>query len=181
MSTRSLFGARIKRKEDGRLVAGRGRYLDDLRLPDLLHVAIVRSPHAHADVTHIDATAARAIDGVVAVLTRAQLPELSGSVPPLVSEPKHRPYQHPVLAAERVRHVGEAVAVVVARDPYVAVDGAAAVVVQYQPLEAVTRVATALSGRFPPVNHPIRFAVPASVLTRYGLMQMSGLTIFVFH
>ena len=74
MSARSLVGAPLKRKEDGRLVAGRGRYLDDVRLPDLLHLAIVRSPHAHAEITRIDVTAARAIDGVIAVLTRADLP-----------------------------------------------------------------------------------------------------------
>src|SRR5438874_8589109 len=146
VTARSLFGAPLKRKEDGRLVAGRGRYLDDVRLPDLLHLAIVRSPHAHANVTRIDATAARAIDGVVSVLTRAELPELGGSVPPLVPEPKRRPYQHPVLAADRVRHVGEAVAVVVARDGYIAADGAAAVAVEYQPLEAATRIATAVNG-----------------------------------
>jgi carbon-monoxide dehydrogenase large subunit len=113
----SLVGLAVKRKEDARLVVGRGRYLDDLKLPGLLHLAVVRSPHAHADVTRIDASAARAIDGVVAVLTRAELPELGGSVPPLVPEPKRRPYHHPGLAAERVRHVGEALAVVVAVDP----------------------------------------------------------------
>jgi carbon-monoxide dehydrogenase large subunit len=146
VTARSLVGASLKRKEDERLVAGRGRYLDDLRLPDLLHLAIVRSPHAHAEVIRIDTRDAHAIDGVVAVLTRAELPELSGSVPALVAEPKRRPYQHPVLAAERVRHAGEAVAVVVARDSYLAADGAAAVVVEYRPLEAATRVATAVAG-----------------------------------
>ena len=71
MTVRSLVGASLKRKEDARLVAGRGRYLDDLRPPDLLHLAIVRSPHAHAEITRIDPHAARAIDGVVAVLTRS--------------------------------------------------------------------------------------------------------------
>jgi carbon-monoxide dehydrogenase large subunit len=143
---RSLVGAAIKRKEDGRLVTGQGRYLDDLRLPGLLHAVIVRSPHAHADITRIDAEAARASDGVVAVLTRAELPELAGSVPPLVPEPKRRPYQHPVLAAGRVRHAGEAVAVVVATDVYRAADGAAAVDVEYAPLPAATRAATAVTG-----------------------------------
>ena len=146
MTARSLVGASVKRKEDARLVIGRGRYLDDLRQPDLLYLAIVRSPHAHAAITRIDLRAARAIDGVIAVLTRAELPELRGSVPPLVPEPKRRPYQHPVLAAERVRHAGEAIAVVVATDGYRAVDGAAAVVVEYTPLPAATRAATAVSG-----------------------------------
>ena len=139
MTSGSLVGASVKRKEDGRLVAGLGRYLDDIKLPGLLHVALVRSPHAHAEITRIDAKAARAVDGVVAVLTRAELPELAGSIPPLVPEPKRRPYQHPALAAERVRHAGEAVAVVVAVDGYRAEDGAAAVMVDYTPLEASTR------------------------------------------
>ena len=151
MTAGSLVGAALKRKEDARLVAGRGRYLDDIRLPGLLHVAIVRSPHAHAEITRIDVAAARAVDGVVAVLTRAELPELGGSVPPLVQEPKRRPYQHPVLAAGRVRHAGEAVAVVVAVDPYRAADGAAAVGVDYAPLEAATDVKTAIGG---PVVQP---------------------------
>jgi len=144
--TDSLVGASPKRKEDARLVAGRGRYLDDLRLPGLLHLAIVRSPHAHADVTRIDTRAARAVDGVVAVLTRAELPALAGSIPALVPEPKRRAYAHPVLAADRVRHVGEAVAVVVATDAYRAVDGAAAVEVTYAPLAAATSAATAAGG-----------------------------------
>jgi carbon-monoxide dehydrogenase large subunit len=144
--TDSLVGKAVKRKEDARLVAGRGRYLDDLRVPGLLHLAIVRSPHAHAEVRRIDARAARAIDGVVAVLTRAELPELGGSIPPLVPEPKRRAYTHPVLAADRVRHVGEAVAVVVATDAYRAADGASAVTVEYAALPAATRAATAIAG-----------------------------------
>jgi carbon-monoxide dehydrogenase large subunit len=143
-------GASLKRKEDARLVVGRGRYLDDLRLPDLLHAVLVRSPHAHADVTSIDARAALAVDGVVAVLTRRELPELGGSIPALVPEPKRRAYAHPALAADRVRHVGEAVAIVVATDPYRAADGAAAVDVRYTPRAAATRVATALGTRGAP-------------------------------
>jgi len=146
MTSGSIFGAALKRKEDGRLVAGRGRYLDDLKAEGLLHAVIVRSPHAHADVTRIDAAPALALDGVVAVLTLAELPELAGSVPPLVAEPRRRPYRHPVLAGDRVRHVGEAVAVVVASDAYRAADGAAAVVVEYAPLDAATRPARAASG-----------------------------------
>ncbi|HJV58470.1 MAG TPA: hypothetical protein VJ971_20965, partial [Methylomirabilota bacterium] len=119
-----LVGASPKRKEDGRFVAGHGRYLDDVRVAGLLHLALVRSPHAHARVRGIDATAARATVGVLAVLTLDDLPELAAAtVPPLVPEPKGRAYVHPVLAGARVRHVGEAVAVVVAVDPYVAADG----------------------------------------------------------
>src|SRR5207244_503816 len=68
-SMTSPIGTSIKRREDERLVTGRGRYLDDLRLPGILHAAIVRSPHAHARVTRIDGAPARALPGVIAVLT----------------------------------------------------------------------------------------------------------------
>ena len=102
-----LVGASPKRKEDGRFVAGHGRYLDDVRVPDLLHVILVRSLHAHARVQSIDTRAARALAGVAAVWTLDDLPELAGAnVPPLVPEPKSRPYVHPVMAGRRVRHVG---------------------------------------------------------------------------
>ena len=80
-----LVGASPKRKEDGRFVAGRGRYLDDVRVPDLLHAVLVRSPHAHARVVSIDGRAARALAGVAAVWTLDDLPELAAAnVPPLV-------------------------------------------------------------------------------------------------
>ena len=72
-----LVGASPKRKEDARFITGRGRYLDDISMPALLHLALVRSPHAHARVARIDGAAARALDGVVAVLTRADMPELA--------------------------------------------------------------------------------------------------------
>ena len=120
-----LVGASPKRKEDGRFVAGHGRFLDDVRVPGLLHLVVVRSLHAHARIRSVDAAAARATAGVVAVLTLADLPELAAAtVPPLVPEPKSRPHVHPVMAGTRVRHVGEAIAVVVAADPYAAADGA---------------------------------------------------------
>ena len=148
-----LVGASPKRKEDGRFVAGHGRYLDDVQVDGLLHVAIVRSPHAHARVLGVDAEAARALPGVVAVWTLGDLPELAtATVPPLVPEPKGRPYIHPVLAGPRVRHVGEAVAVVVARDPYAAADGVERVVVDYDPLAAAISPEAATAPGAPRVN-----------------------------
>jgi len=137
----SPIGTSIKRREDERLVTGRGRYLDDLRLPGILHAAIVRSPHAHARVARIDGAPARALPGVIAVLTGADIPECTGSaVPPLVPSTSIRPYRHPALAAGLVRAVGEAVAVVVADDAARAADGAAAVVVDYEPLALAATV-----------------------------------------
>src|SRR5207253_80213 len=89
----------------------------------------------------IDARRARRLPGVVAVLTTAEAPELAASVPPLIREPGWPDYRHPVLASNRVRHVGEAVAVVVADDAYRAADAAEAVVVEYEPLAAAVRPA----------------------------------------
>jgi len=148
-----LVGASPKRKEDGRFVAGHGRFLDDVRVPGLLHLVVVRSLHAHARIRSVDAAAARATAGVVAVLTLADLPELAAAtVPPLVPEPKSRPYVHPVMAGTRVRHVGEAIAVVVAADPYAAADGAERVAVDYEPRPAATTPVAADAPGAPRVN-----------------------------
>ena len=148
-----LVGASPKRKEDGRFVAGHGRYLDDVRVPDLLHAVLVRSPHAHARVVSIDGRAARALPGVAAVWTLDDLPELAAAnVPPLVPEPKSRPYVHPIMAGKRARHVGEIVAVVIADDPYVAADGAERVTVTYEPLAAALSPEAAIAPGAPRVN-----------------------------
>jgi aerobic carbon-monoxide dehydrogenase large subunit len=129
-----LIGASVKRKEDARLVTGRGRYVDDITLPGLLHLAVVRSPHAHARIGTIEARRALKAPGVVAVFTVAAAPELGASVPPLIREPGWPEHVHPVMAHGRVRHAGEAVAAVVADDPYRAADAAAHVQVAYEPL-----------------------------------------------
>ncbi|MGH7421227.1 MAG: xanthine dehydrogenase family protein molybdopterin-binding subunit, partial [Candidatus Rokuibacteriota bacterium] len=148
-----LVGASPKRKEDGRFVAGHGRYLDDVRVPGLLHLALVRSPHAHARVARVDARAARELPGVVAGWTLDDLPELAAAtVPPLIPEPKGRPYIHPIMAGDRARHAGEIVALVVAEDPYLAADGAELVAVTYEPLPAALSPEAATAPGAPRVN-----------------------------
>jgi aerobic carbon-monoxide dehydrogenase large subunit len=148
-----LVGASPKRKEDGRFVTGRGRYLDDVTMPGLLHAVFVRSPHAHARVSKVDGGAARGLAGVVAVWTLDDLPELAeATVPPLVPEPTGRPYRHPIMAGPRACHVGEIVAVVIAEDPYRAADGAEAVAVAYDPLPAALSPAAAVAPGAPRVN-----------------------------
>jgi carbon-monoxide dehydrogenase large subunit len=139
------IGLSVKRREDRRLLTGRGRFVDDLRLPRLLHAAIVRSPHAHARVVDVDARRARAHPGVVAVLTIADLPECAAAVPPLVATPKFRAYVQPAIAGPTVRHAGEAVVVVVAEDAYGAADAATAVEVRYEALPAAATVEAALA------------------------------------
>ena len=146
------MGASVRRKEDDRLLRGAGRYTDDFTLPGMLSMAVVRSPHAHARVLGIDASSARKLAGVIAVLTRADLPECAGSVPPLVPAPEFHRYHHPVLAAERVMHLGEGVAVVVAENPYIAADAVECVAVEYEPLPIAASPASALAPGAPRVH-----------------------------
>jgi carbon-monoxide dehydrogenase large subunit len=147
-----LVGASLKRKEDARLLAGRGRYLDDIAVPGMLHLGLVRSPHAHARIVRIDGDGARRVEGVAAVWTLRDLPELVATVPPLVPEPRGRPYVHPVLAGDRARHAGEAVAVVVAEGAYRLADALDRVVVQYEPLPPVATPAAAMMPSAPRVH-----------------------------
>src|SRR5437899_4449888 len=137
------IGLPVKRREDRRLLTGRGRFVDDMRLPDLVHAAIVRSPHAAARVLAVQARRARALPGVGAVLTIADLPECVAAVPPLVASSRFRAYAQPALAGPQVRHAGEAVAVVVADDPYRATDAVDVVDVHYTVLHAAAGVADA--------------------------------------
>jgi len=139
------IGLSVKRREDRRLLTGRGRYVDDVRLPHLCHAAIVRSPHAHARIVGVDARRATALPGVLAVLTIADLPECAAAVPSLVTSTRFRPYVQPAIAGPKVRHAGEAVAVVVADDVYRAADAAEVLDVRYAVLPAVATVEAALA------------------------------------
>src|SRR5262245_54796996 len=146
-------GRPLRRVEDPRLVKGAGTYVDDLRLPGLVHATIVRSPHAHARVRRIDTAAAAAIPGVVAVFTGADVNDACGAVPCAAAIPDLKAPRHTALAGDRVYFVGHAVAVVVANDPYVARDAVDAIDVDYDPLPAVVNAeAAAKSGS--PLAHP---------------------------
>lgn len=130
-------GKPVKRTEDPRLVQGLGHYVDDIRLPDTLHAAIVRSPHAHARLGRIDTAAAASAPGVVRVLTGRDVDGKVGGVVCAAALEGLRIPPHPVLALGKVRFVGEPVAVVVATDPYRAQDAADRIDVDYDPLPAV--------------------------------------------
>ncbi len=128
------FGTPVKRREDPKLITGSATFIDDISLPGMLHLTFVRSPHAHAHIRAIDATAALAMPGVVAVITGTEAAEFAPPFPP------NRGYRQPprfVLATDKVRRVGEAVAAVLAEDRYLAADAAEAVVVEYEILPAV--------------------------------------------
>jgi len=126
------IGHSVRRIEDDRFIQGAGNYLDDVVLPGMLHMAIVRSPLAHATINGIDTSAAEALDGVVAVVTGALLAQFNLAWMPTLSGDTQA-----VLATDKVRFQGQEVAAVIATDPYTARDGADLVVVDYEPLEAV--------------------------------------------
>lgn len=148
-------GRAVQRVEDPRLLSGRGRYLDDITLPGMLHAAFVRSPHAHARIISIDPSEALALDGVVAVYTAKDLEWLG----PMVSA---GPMREGVVAQSRTplataiaRHVGDPVAVVLARSPYLAEDGRDLVDVEWEPL--------------PPVLDPLAALEPGTTLVDEAL------------
>ncbi|MBA9001213.1 xanthine dehydrogenase family protein molybdopterin-binding subunit [Thermomonospora cellulosilytica] len=132
------IGAARRRVEDSRLITGRTQWTDNLQLPGMCHVAFVRSPYAHARITRVDASAALERPGVVAVFTGADLAEEQGGLPCawVVTEDMKHP-DHPPMAVDEVRYVGEPVACVVARDRYAAADALEAVDVDYEPLPVV--------------------------------------------
>ena len=131
-------GTSVKRVEDPRFIQGKGRYVANLDLPGMAHVAIKRSPEAHARITGMDTSAARAMDGVLAVFNGQDFKDGGcGSLPCGWLVPDTRVPDRPIVVTDRVRHVGDSVAVVVAEDPYVAADAVEAIEVDYEPLPAV--------------------------------------------
>src|SRR5215475_5948045 len=121
----SMFGARVQRVEDDRLIRGHGAYLDDLG-EDALVAAFVRSPHAHARILDIDVSGALDVPGLVAIYTYDDLPDkLAEPLPLLIPHPTLTHGRTPFpLARDEVNHVGEAIAMVIARDRYLAEDAA---------------------------------------------------------
>ncbi|GAA3965891.1 molybdopterin-dependent oxidoreductase [Actinomadura viridis] len=140
-------GAPRRRSEDARLITGRTRWTDNIQPQGTLHVAFLRSPVAHARIERVDAEQARRRPGVVAVLTGADVAGEQGSLPcawPVTEDMKHP--DHPPMAVDEVRYVGEPVACVVARDRYAAVDALEEIDVDYAPLPAVVDMERAVRG-----------------------------------
>jgi aerobic carbon-monoxide dehydrogenase large subunit len=151
-----LLGARVKRKEDPRLITGTSQYVADIALPGLLHVAFVRSPHAHARIRGIDGSLALRRAGVVAVVTGrdlaphcAPLPVATASAEGGGESTAGGGRQHYPLSVDRVRHAGEPVAAVIASSVDAAVDGVGAVQVDWEPLPAVGDTAAAMADGAP--------------------------------
>src|SRR5216684_3097466 len=132
-----VFGRSVPRLEDRPLVTGRGRFVGDISFPHQLHMRIVRSQYAHAELRAVDVAAALATPGVVAVWTGADTADL----PPIdFRDPAGeglRPYRQPLLAKDRLRYVGEPVAVVFATDAYLAEDAADLVMIEAEELPPI--------------------------------------------
>jgi carbon-monoxide dehydrogenase large subunit len=143
---KKYVGARIKRTEDPRLIQGLGHYVDDIKLPDTLYVAFVRSIYAHAKIKSVDTTEAAHAPGVVAVYTGKDLAGKLGPVPCAAALPDLKVPVHTVLATDKVYFVGHPIAAVVARDRYMAKDAGDLVMVDYEELPAVVDLEAAAKG-----------------------------------
>ena len=172
MSTRQ-FGQPIKRNEDPRLLTGRALFTDDVQLEGMLHAAFLRSDLAHARIRSIDIGGARERPGVAAVYTADELGEFWQPGPLLVPPPPveqlefHQRTQVP-LAKEKVRHAGEAVAMVVAESRYLAEDAIDDIFVEYEPLDAVTDLEGALGEGAPLVHEDLGHNISARVTQTKG-------------
>jgi aerobic carbon-monoxide dehydrogenase large subunit len=150
-----VFGSGIRRREDPRLLSGTARYTEDITLPGMVHAAILRSPHAHARIAHLDTTSAKTAPGVVAVFTGEDIEEVLKPIPCawLVPNSELKIAQYRALAKDVVRYVGDAVAVVVAETPHRAADALELVEIDYEILPATVDPEQAAAGGAPQL-HP---------------------------
>jgi carbon-monoxide dehydrogenase large subunit len=163
-----MIGASHPRLGAERLVTGTGRFVEDVRVPGMLHAAVVRSPHAHARLLGVDAKRASELPGVRLVLTAADVPA-AAIIPNRVPAPAGADrYLQPAIARDVVRYVGEPVALVVADDPYVACDALERVDVRYEPLPACASVADALAPGAPRLFRVTESNNVATITMRVG-------------
>ncbi|MCY3779215.1 MAG: molybdopterin-dependent oxidoreductase [Chloroflexi bacterium] len=151
MVLRSMVGASVKRKEDPSLITGAGKYVGDLKLPGMRHVAFVRSPYAHAKILSIDTTAASSRDGVLAVIKGDDMRGEWEAVPVAGGDVAQEKYSHLALSADRVRHVGEVVAAIIAESPEIAEDAIDDVDIEWEELPAAADLLSAYGSDAPPV------------------------------
>ncbi|MGH9939273.1 MAG: xanthine dehydrogenase family protein molybdopterin-binding subunit, partial [Blastocatellia bacterium] len=144
-ATQGYIGAPIKRREDFRFITGRATFVDDIKLPAMLHAAVLRSPRAHARIHSIDTSKALRLPGVVKIFTFDDLGELAVPVPIRMYQlPGLERYLQPLLAHGKVRYVGEPVALAVAESRYLAEDAIDAIEVEYEDLPAVVDIYEAM-------------------------------------
>jgi carbon-monoxide dehydrogenase large subunit len=153
---RKYVGSRMQRVEDPAFLRGQARFVDDIKLPQMAHLAFARSPYAHANITSVDVSEAAALDGVIGVFTGEDLAKITQ---PIVSEvpamPSIAKIQRRCLPVDKVRHVGEAFAVVVAESRYIAEDAVDLIVAEWEPLEPIMDPEAALKPGSPRVHEEI--------------------------
>jgi len=179
MSQAKHFGRRVRRNEDPRLLTGQALFVDDVDLPGMGHAAFVRSPHAHARILSIDASAAAELPGVIAVFTAESLGAHWQPGPLLVSPPPikdivfNQRTQVP-LAKDKVRFVGEPVVMIVAETRYLAEDAVDLVWVEYEPLPAVVDLETAIRPDAPLVHDDVPLAPSVGANVNAHVVQIKG-------
>jgi carbon-monoxide dehydrogenase large subunit len=148
----TLLGERIKRKEDPRLIQGRGHYVDDIKLTGMLHMAFVRSVYAHAKLKSVNVEAAQSMPGVVAVFTGKDVKGELGLIPCAAGMDGLKVPENPCLAVDDVCYVGQPIAALIATDRYLARDATDAVEVDYEPLPVVSDLLAAVEAGSPRVH-----------------------------
>ena len=162
-SVRGRVGEALPRLEDERFLKGEAQYVGDLKLPDMLHAAFVRSPHAHGALRRVDTELAQSAPGVRAVITGPDIKSETDPFPVFGRDAELRPVMHPVLASDRVRYVGEPIALVVADTAEQAADAAELVLVEVEELPALVDPRTAQAAQ------PLHDEAPDNVLLRLHL------------
>jgi aerobic carbon-monoxide dehydrogenase large subunit len=171
---KTLIGKRIKRNEDPRLLTGQALFVDDINMPGMLHAAFLRSDYAHAYLRGIDTSAARERPGVVAVITAEDMGDEWKPGPPSVSPPPtlkdiiYNSRPHVPLVKDKVRHVGEPIALVIAESRYIAEDAVEDILVDYEPLEAVVDIERALDQDAPLVHEDLKSNLAAHLTQKRG-------------
>lgn len=167
-------GRPLKRREDYKLLTGKGRYVDDVKLPGMLHMAVLRSPHAHADIKHVDIEAAKSASGVRLALSGKELVGKLGPIAPNWILPGTKVPYRPVVATDRVRFVGECVALVVAETLAEAYDALGLIDVEYEVLPAVTDEEAAVQEGAPQLHDNVSNNVTTIYKVRGGDYQKAA-------
>lgn len=163
-----MVGASVRRMEDPRLLRGEAAFVDDIRFPGLLHMAVLRSPHAHARLLSVDVSAARQLPGVLDAFSAADLGADPPGIPFFYNPESFRPAPQYPLATDTVRYVGEGVAVVVAESRHVAEDALELIEVDYEPLEAVVDAYAAIQPGAPVLHENAPDNVAATMVYESG-------------
>jgi aerobic carbon-monoxide dehydrogenase large subunit len=169
----NYVGQPVKRFEDPKLITGHGAFVDDIKLPGMLHAAVLRSPYAHARIRSIDTSLARKLPGVMTILTGADIAGVLPDIPTRAMTGERavdelRPPEHPLLAKDKACYVGQAVAVVVAQDRAIARDAVESITIDYEPLPAVLDADEAAQSQAQVIHEALGTNVAMRVRQRAG-------------